>query len=732
MVVSDHTSNRAYAAEWPASRVPGLPRPELHLLPLLITIGVLAGLALMSALAPIAARGDYGQWLMTSRYYLGEEVPDYRSVTALPPVVPMLLAAVRVVVSDPIVALHILNGGLLAGMGAAFYLAGTLILGGRWIGTFSAVIALLVTDRFLELFAFGGLLQAASMLSMCLSVGAFAAAGRQPRIVLGWWLLGTAAMALSALTHVGTGTIAVPAGMAAAGLSALRLRGLGWRRLRHTLLLPMLAAAGVATYWLVVLLPASEDYLTNPASLAYRGPDRLFTALFSYWPTSAVVIVGTAGLLGGVAGDLARRRIGGFLYLMAWMAVTWGALAFSIATGAATDYPRFATLLLAPLAVSAAGAIAGFVGAVDRLIAAVRRRPSHGRLAPLLFLVTVLAAAPITVGRYDRQVGVYQPRDGASLTAAAEWVDATLPPDRAVLTEVRDGKWLEGLTGREALFGQPVRYAFRPAEWQRSADADALLRSSTTLTSGYVTALFVDAAGAQRGVPSDVLVRANHGGEFVDVLRLPPRATRIGAEGGAIRADALVPVRAAYSTTDRQASVGTVYQHAGSDAFVFTQTVTTYVEGTTVRILQRSPDRSLTTELTPAFGMAITSLDINGSEAVACFTELGGTAPCVRIYAAHPGARLQATPGGGLRTRSDATGTVDLLITALTAGDASIGLGLLEPAQLVDDHDVGAALLFAADPSYPARLARLEALGFEEARAFGPYRVLLRGERSTR
>ena len=59
-------------------------------------------------------------------------------------------------------------------------------------------------------------------------------------------------------------------------------------------------------------------------------------------------------------------------------------------------------------------------------------------------------------------------------------------------------------------------------------------------------------------------------------------------------------------------------------------------------------------------------------------------------------------------------------------GVPSVGLGLLEPAELVEAYEVGAALLYAADPSYPSRRARLEALGFEEARTFGPYRVLLR------
>ena len=72
------------------------------------------------------------------------------------------------------------------------------------------------------------------------------------------------------------------------------------------------------------------------------------------------------------------------------------------------------------------------------------------------------------------------------MTAAAELVDTSLGSDPGtVLTSVRDGKWLEGLTGREALFSLPVRYAVRPDEWQRSVDADTILRSSAALTNQF-------------------------------------------------------------------------------------------------------------------------------------------------------------------------------------------------------------------------------------------------------
>ena len=96
MVVTDPPRGRTLIADWRIGRMSMPARPDIgSLLPLLITVGVLAGLAVMSALSPIAARGDYGQWLMTSRYYLGEGVPDYRTITALPPVVPLLIAGAR-------------------------------------------------------------------------------------------------------------------------------------------------------------------------------------------------------------------------------------------------------------------------------------------------------------------------------------------------------------------------------------------------------------------------------------------------------------------------------------------------------------------------------------------------------------------------------------------------------------------------------------------------------------
>ena len=160
----------------------------------------------------------------------------------------------------------------------------------------------------------------------------------------------------------------------------------------------------------------------------------------------------------------------------------------------------------------------------------VRRARYRGPVTAVIGAAVILAvvvAAPMTIERHERQVGVLPAaRHVDALAAASAWIESELPEGAAVLTDVREGKWIEGLTGHPALFTQPVRYAFRPAEWQRSTDADALLRSTLTLTSGYVIGpVRRRSRVGSRAVPSALLLRPNHGGEFVDLLRLPPRAT---------------------------------------------------------------------------------------------------------------------------------------------------------------------------------------------------------------
>jgi hypothetical protein len=298
-----------------------------------------------------------------------------------------------------------------------------------------------------------------------------------------------------------------------------------------------------------------------------------------------------------------------------------------------------------------------------------------------------------------------------------------LGPEETVLTEVREGKWLEGLTGRATLFSQPVRYAFRPAEWQRGTDAVALLRSSQTVTSGYVAVQFTERVG---DLPTGMILRANHRGEFVDLLRIPPSATQITGHGDTVTAAGLVPLRARQRVTELAARSTTVWGRVDDPQFTFTQAVTAFRDGTTLRLTQTAPGHRLAIDLLPILGMEVTALQLDVDEATLCFTQLGASSPCLGVRVAEPGASLAANNDGGLHVTSGTSGRLDVLVTALSAGDAANGLELLEPAEVVERYDVGAALLFAGDPAYASRARRLESLGFTEGPLFGPYRVLLR------
>jgi hypothetical protein len=440
-----------------------------------------------------------------------------------------------------------------------------------------------------------------------------------------------------------------------------------------------------------------------------------------------VVLVGAAGLILGVARAIVRRRLDALVLVAVWATLAWGLLAWSLVSGSATDFPRFATPLVTPLLVGAAAAVLWALGSLAGSLHRIGWDGPKWAVVAVAAVAMVVVGAPLTIERHVRQSDFYELRDAEGLAAASAWLDAELPAGAAVLADVREGKWIEGLSGRPALFSQAVRYAFRPAEWQRSTDADALLRSTMTLTSGYVAAQFTDqvavGSGSADTVPTGLVVRANHGGEYVDLLRLAPAATTFDEN---LNASSLFPIRSTETIDERQASVRTVWGMRDAPDFTFTQTVTTFVEGTTLRLVQTAPGHVVMSDLRPAFGMTMTSADVRDDEALVCFTRLGGSDPCLRLQTTDGAGTMVPMPDGGVRVMGDASGQIELLVTAMTAGDASVGLGLLDPAELVDVHDVDAVLLHRPDPATEARARRLEVLGFADGPSFGSYRILLR------
>lgn len=736
MVVSD-TPVAGDATPMPAARRPTAPdrlREALDAgvdlgrqLPGLVAAAVMLGIAFAVASTPIGS-GDYGQWLMTSRALLGETVPAYRDLGGVPPVVPLLIAIVRTLIPDPVAALHATAVLLILALGGALYLLGDRIVGGRWAGVLAVVFGLLVTDRFTELFAFGGLLQAGAVALAMLSVAAFVRAASAPTLELRTWWLGVLALAVAAITHVGTATIVVPIGGVVAGIALLarpeRDFGATLRRLR----LPLIALAAIGIFWLFVLRVETTDFVANPASLAYRGPDRLWALLLERWPTTLILIIGTGAILLGLVSAMVRRRIDGWVSLAAWGATTWAVLAYAVVTGSATDYPRFATLLLVPVVVGAAAAALWALRALSSYVGGLSPRVAE-LVVPVVVIGLIVGVAPLAIERHARQASFYAIRDGPGLAAAAEWIDARLDPTEIVVADTREAKWIEGLTGRATLFSQAVRYAFRPGEWQRSVEADALLRSSETMTTGLVAAQFTDVVGPGAGASTTGLtLRFNHGGEMVDLLQVAPDATTLtGRSGTAVNVADLVPAGILRGVGDHSIRLVTRWSETAGDTVLYSQTVNAWADGSSLRITQRATGGVVSTDFGVMPGLALSSLEIDSADgsAVACFTQLGSSEPCIRILAVQADAELAAV-GAGIQVRTTLSERLDILVTALTAGEPAVGLQLLEPARIAEARQVGAALLYAADPASGSRARRLEAIGFTEGPSFGPYRVLVR------
>jgi len=700
--------------------------------PLVAAAGLALVVGMIIATTPIGS-GDYGQWLMVSRAFSGEATPGYRALAGVPPIVPLAIAWAKDWLGDPVVALRAVAFAIALGLTAAFYAAGAALDGRRLTGLISAVIAVLVTDRFLELFAFGGLPQAAAIGFLVLAVAAFGRALRSPATERRWWAVGCAALLATSLSHIPTAAIGLPACLAAAALGARPQAGEPARARLRALLPLAVGLAAIGVYWLVVIAPASVGFVTNPASLSYRGPERVIDLLVRYPPTLIVIAIGGGTLAAWLAALLVRRRLpdprDGRVILLAWLGAAWAAYGWSALSGASTDFPRFGPLLLAPFVVATASGL-GAVGAF-----AARRVPrvltdERGLVAIGLAIVVV---APFSIAKFQTEAQGYELPDAIALAAAATWTDGRLVPGASILAPVREAKWIEGLTGRSALFSSDVRYAFRPVEWERSLAASALLRGNLALANESFVLTMTDSVTSDLGQqPRSLLIAANHGGEYVDLLRLVPESSRIVGESGETLASlpALTPAGFAHSAgADLLAATTSWSGTRGGAAVAYVQTVT-LAGGLTSFTLDLRVDPSLAVagvevELRPSSGVALIDVQpstLSGSTELT-FARLGRSEPRLRLTVEGGGSIAQAQSGGVLIAAPGPRLT--LRVTDLTAGGASSTLRLLDPPALVDAYDVGAAIL-RRDGAYEGRRARLELLGFHVARAEGPYIVMVR------
>jgi hypothetical protein len=689
----------------------------------------LLALAVLVATTPLGS-GDYGQWLMAARPYAGLDVPPYRADAAVPPVVPLVIGAVQQVVHDPVATVHAAALIILVALGLAAFLAG-MSLFDPLAGVLAAVAALLFSNLFLQLFAFGGLLQAGAIAFLWASVGTIWLARVDHERRRRWLTLGAIATGAGALTHAGTASIAVPTGVVITAIVVVGIP-LSWRE-RAREVVPMAAVlAVVAAYWFIVLLPGGTDLARNPASLDYRGPSRLVDALTASWANAAVLVIGAAAIVGGTVGELRRRRVASWTALAAWTVIALAVLCVAVAGGVATDYPRFVTPIMAPFVIAVGAAVAIVLRTVGTWAVRRARAGSGSGWSVALAALLVAVAVPAAVGEFAQEARGYEVSDPSALAESARWINAHLPAQAVVLTTAREGKWIEGLSGRGTLFANSVRYNFRPDEWERSFAADALLQGvGGALVNEFFFAKLSD-AGASDALPRGVVIAANHGGEYVDLLRTLPSATTV-SDGTGTRLATLsnldLETKQLLTHGDDALAESVWTESPAGGSVALHQRMSLRRGSSTFEIELAVPDSvpsgSIELSMMPGGGSQLDSVSLHGSEANLVYRPIGSGSPQLRIVASGLNAAIVQSENGALVAHADGR-TLRLLVTDLTgAAFPTAGLQALDPEALVTEYDIQAALL-RRDPSLAARERRLRALGFEPASTIGTYELLRR------
>jgi hypothetical protein len=344
-------------------------------------------------------------------------------------------------------------------------------------------------------------------------------------------------------------------------------------------------------------------------------------------------------------------------------------------------------------------------------------------------IALVAVSVPPAVVAFGTQANGYRLVDAGSLAQAVAWIDANVPAGATILAPVREGKWVEGLSGRPALFSSAVRYSFRPEEWRRSIAADTVLRSGGVLVNEFFFTRFTDGMTAA-AVPRTVVIGVNHGGEYLDLLKILATGTRVlGADGLSIVATLpnFAPEGRSVTSDGSAASVTSAWTADRPGGTVTFRQIVSVLNGSSTLELRASAATSTPSpfemEITPG-DLALTGLAAVDGTAELTFATAGSSAPRVRVVVSGESAVLDSMPGGGLRIHS-AGGPIRVLITDLTGADSpTIGAQFLDPASLVVAYQVGAILL-VRDPAFEGRLSRLESLGFRIAQSVGPYAILV-------
>lgn len=435
-----------------------------------IAVGVIVYMLYLYTRFPLPPGTDAGQWLAVSRFYLGENVPDGRSVATVPPVVPLILAVLSLLggSTGAIAGIAVLCYGLIATLA---YRLGERLTGEASGGLLSLVAVAVIQNQLFEFFAMGAFPQLLGIAGMGLALHALLGLAKRSEDSSEWLAL-AGGTALTLFSHTPSATVLIPvlALCVAYVYYSSNDRAAMQRRAIVTL-------GPVFALWAGFLFMNRDvifGYAGVDAAYELKGPDKLVHII---WKDNTQRLVFMAGLaatavLPFLIQDNQRKRLRGHpeVLLAIWTGGLIAIVAFAAARHTGTDYPRFIAYFVMPLGLAAAACVQSF-------------KPNAAVVAALLVPV-LLFGGHDAMRHFNTATRFYGVNERAeSLNEVASWLDAR-PGNSGVIAGTRETKWLEALTGRDSLLYLPRIYITRPWEVERALEAEVVHRSSGGIETG--------------------------------------------------------------------------------------------------------------------------------------------------------------------------------------------------------------------------------------------------------
>jgi hypothetical protein len=220
----------------------------------------------------------------------------------------------------------------------------------------------------------------------------------------------------------------------------------------------------------------------------------------------------------------------------------------------------------------------------------------------------------------------------------------------------------------------------------------------------------------------------------MDLLQVPASEVRVFGAGGPADTWATLinaqPVARGETLTTDEATVTTVWK--GTDLhgpLALTETTTLRPEAGGFELIEQAaaeqPFGGVELQLRPVRLAATSTISGDGQIADLYFPQTGLEQPHLRVEVVGGNGFIALWDDGRLTVRST-TDRVHLRVTALTAGEGSAPLQILDPARLIDAYDVAAVLLVRYDPAFTAREQRMEDLGYRAGLTTGAYALMVR------